>query len=74
MKILSRRGLAASALLLAIVAFSAGCSPEYTRVRGGTAGADVGNRTLGPSMVIHGPVNPDLGEPAEGKAVQQQGK
>ncbi len=71
MKTISTRGLVAGALLLAVLAASAGCSPEYTRVRGGSAGADVGNRTLGPSMVIHGPVNPEFGELVEGQAVQQ---
>ena len=74
MRKLSRRGLTASALLFAIIVASAGCSPEYTRARGGGPGADVGNRVLGPSVDIHGTVNPQFGEPAVGQAVQRQAK
>jgi hypothetical protein len=66
----SGRYLALFALLGSLVA--AACSPEATRTRGGGPGADVGNRTLGPSVTLHGPVNPLYGEPAIGQAVGSQ--
>lgn len=65
-----KKKIAVAAALLLVVA-AVGCSPEYTRVRGDGAGADVGNRTLGPSIQLHGPVNPSFGEPALGKAIEQ---
>ncbi len=70
MRNFSKKGLALRALLFVVFAASVACSPEYTRQRGGGPGADVGNRTLGPSLQIHGPVNPDFAEPMQGKAVQ----
>lgn len=58
-------------VLVALLALLAvGCSPESSRTRGGGQGADVGNRYLGPSLNIHGPVNPLYGEPLNGQAVR----
>lgn len=67
---MSRKKKLAAAVVLLLIVAAAGCSPEYTRVRGGGAGADVGNRTLGPSIQLHGPVNPAFDEPARGKAIE----
>lgn len=65
----TKPALLAALLVLGLAA--AGCSPEYTRVRGGGPGADVGNRVLGPAMEIHGPVDPSFGEPVVGQGIQQ---
>ncbi len=56
------------AVLLALLAVA--CSPESLRTRGDGLGADVGNRTLGSAMNIHGPVNPLYGEPQSGQAIR----
>jgi hypothetical protein len=69
----SNRAKAPSIVGLALVALLAlvavGCSPESQRVRGGGQGADVGNRYLGPSLDVHGPVNPLFGEPLDSQVV-----
>ncbi|MHB1134074.1 MAG: hypothetical protein ACYC4L_17030 [Chloroflexota bacterium] len=64
----------ASLLLLAALAttLAAGCSPESGRVRGGGAGADIGNRQLGPPMEIHGPIDPYYKTPIDSEAVKQE--
>ncbi len=62
--------LAWLALVALLALLAVGCSPESLRTRGGGPGADVGNRYLGPSLNIHGPVNPLFGEPASGQAVR----
>ncbi len=59
------------ALVLVVAGLvAAGCSPEATRTRGGGPGADVGNRTLGPAVDLHGRTNPLFDTPAIGQAEQ----
>lgn len=64
---MKKRHLLPLAILLGGLLLSS-CSPEYTRVRGGGMGGDVGNRQLGPSMGIHGPVDSQFGQPIIGRA------
>lgn len=49
--------------LLALVLLTTACGPESERTRGGGSGGDVGNRTLGPAIELHGRVDSQWNEP-----------
>lgn len=49
-------------VLLAALALSA-CGPEADRQRGGGPGADIGNRTLGAAIDLHGRTDPGYAAP-----------
>lgn len=72
---LRNRPQAVLAIVLVVLALSsAACSPEASRQRGGGPGADVGNRVLGPSVELHGNVDPNFDVPSPGKANQVIGQ
>lgn len=60
---MAQQGIKIVAVILALAAFVAACGPEASRSRGGGPGGDIGNRTLGASMDIHGQTDPLFGEP-----------
>lgn len=64
------RAVLAVVLLVAVLSI-VGCSPEASRQRNGGPGADVGNRVLGPSVELHGTVDPNFAVPARGQASQE---
>ena len=69
-----RRNVSLLVAVILAAALAAGCSPESGRVRGGGAGADLGNRHLGPGMEIHGQVNPLYQTPIDSQAVVVENK
>jgi hypothetical protein len=69
---MAHRRLTLGAALLALGLLVAACSPEASRSRGGGAGADVGNRTLGSAMDIHGQTDPHYQEPTAKINVSQE--
>lgn len=51
--------LAALLLFAGLTLALAGCGPEGARVRGGGAGADIGNRNAGEDIQMQGEAAPD---------------
>lgn len=57
------RGQILAATLLALSLLTTACGPESERTRGAGSGGDVGNRTLGPAIELHGHIDPLWNEP-----------